>query len=268
MTEDLTSDVPDLRGTSLADLLDLDDGQVSPALTRILRDIDHPHRRRRRLPIRHLGAAMTMLEQILTAADTLTEPHINREPYTVWTGQRHRKTHHHITVQHGLITQLYRAVLPTWTTTDGAGGGIPASRPPLEVEALSRHNQIAAAAAGWCRTLHIHPRITAESNIRGIAGAANHLDNDQAKQLLADLRRWAGWCRVYLGLEHVRQIAGVRCPLPDCADLGTLRINLTTETGLCRACGATWDRDTIGVLAEHITTSRTTTAREAAEMGA
>lgn len=200
---------------------------------------------------------MNLHDTIRDLADELTEPHIHREPYTTWDGNRHRKTHHHPTVQHGYLTQLYRALLPTQTTTDQPGNSTPSSRPPLELEALSRHHQITTAAANWCTTLGLTHRATPESNIRGIVGAASQLDDDQQKALLTDLRRWTGWCRVYLGLEHIRRIPGVRCPLTDCGQLGALRINLTTATGMCTACGATWDRDTIGVLGEHIKTART-----------
>jgi hypothetical protein len=208
------------------------------------------------------------LDQIRDYADELTQPHINREPYTIWDGQRHRKTHHHVTVEHGLLRQLYNAaIIPTITGTDEGGGTIPRSRPPLEVEALSRHQQITTTAHGWCTGLGLQTRATAESNIRALVGAAGNLEETHQKLLLADLRRWTGWCRVYLGLEQVRRIPGVRCPISACNQLGTLRINLTTSHGLCTACGATWNRDTIGVLAEHIKTNRAA-AREAAEMGA
>jgi hypothetical protein len=200
---------------------------------------------------------MSLLDQIRDTADTLTEPHINREPYTTWDTNRHRKTHHHITVQHGLLTQLYRAaIIPTLTGTDDTAGGIPASRPPLEVEALSRHDQITKAATAWCTQVGAKPRTTPESNIRALVGAATQLDDDQQQNLHTDLRRWAGWCRVYLGLEHVRRIPGTRCPLTSCNTLGALRINLTTSHALCTTCGATWNHDTIGVLAEHIQASR------------
>lgn len=207
---------------------------------------------------------MTLLDQITDLADTLTEPHTHREPYTIWTGQRHRKTMHHATVQHGLLTQLYHAVLPTTLAGDDAGGSIPASRPPLEVEALSRHQQITAAAARWSRDLRIDPRPTAESTIRALVGAASTLDDQQQRTLLADLRRWTGWCRVYLGLEQVRRIPGTRCPITTCNTLGSLRINLTTSHGLCTACEAAWNHDTIGVLAEHIKAGRTQKASDAA----
>lgn len=201
-----------------------------------------------------------LLDQIIDTADTLTEPHINREPYTVWTGSRHRQIRHHITVQHGLLKQLYHAaIIPTCTTNDEPSSSIPGSRPPLEVEALSRHDQITAAVLGWCATLGLTPRTNPESNIRAVAAAAGRLDEPQQKTLHAELRRWTGWCRVYLGLEHIRRIPGTRCPLTDCGTLGTLRINLTTSHGLCTTCGATWNHDTIGVLAEHIKTNRATT---------
>jgi hypothetical protein len=199
---------------------------------------------------------MSLLDQIRDLADELTEPRAHHEPYTVWVGG-HRKTRHHPTVQHGLLRQLYTAaIVPTLTGDDEASGSIPASRPPLEVEALSRHGQITAAAAAWCKTLGLKPRGTAESNIRALVGALAQADDDQQRHLHADLRRWTGWCRVYLGLEQVRRIAGTRCPLPEFAKPSTLRINLTTSHGLCTSCGATWNHETIGVLAEHIRASR------------
>ncbi|MFC7276240.1 hypothetical protein ACFQS1_19785 [Paractinoplanes rhizophilus] len=207
---------------------------------------------------------MTLLDQITGLADGLTDPHVNREPYTVWDGNRHRKTHHHVTVQHGLLTQLHRAVLPASVAGEGPGGGVPKSRPPLEIEALSRYRQITAAARRWCKDLGVDPRATPESTIRALVGAAGRMDDGEQRELLADLRRWVSWCRVYLGLEQIRRIAGARCPLADCAQLGSLRINLTTSYGMCTACGAAWDRDTIGVLAEHIRVARTTTPTEGA----
>lgn len=203
---------------------------------------------------------MNILDQITDTADGLTEPHINTEPIPYWDHNRHRKIRHHKTIQPGLLAQLYQAVNPIWSTTDEPGGSMPASRPPLDAEALSRHQQITTAVRAWCTQLGLEWRPTAESNIRALVGAAGRLDDTQQRRLLADLRRWRSWCRVYLGLEHVRQITAVPCPLTDCQQRGTLRINLTTETGMCTACGAAWNPDTIGLLAHHITTSRGGTA--------
>lgn len=85
---------------------------------------------------------MNPLDHIRDLADELTEPHINREPYTV---------------QHGLLTQLYRAVLPTSLAEDGT---VPASKPPLELEALSRHQEITDTANRWATGIGVKPRTT------------------------------------------------------------------------------------------------------------
>lgn len=198
---------------------------------------------------------MTDLQgQILTLADVLTETQVHQERYEVWSTSRHRLVRYHRTVQHGLLVQLHHAVLPSMAGLDEGAGSIPASRPPLEVEALSRYEEIAAAACAWCVDLELKPRVLPEGNIRLLVGAP--LDKIQQKALLADLRRWTSWCRVYLGLEQVRQIPGVRCLVDDCNTLGSLRINLTTSHGVCVACGASWDEKNIGVLAEHIKAAR------------
>lgn len=201
---------------------------------------------------------MNLLHQIADVADALTEPHINREPIPYWDANRHRKIRHHTTVQPGLLAQLHQAILPVWSTADDAGGSsVPSSRPPLAIEALSTHDEISMAVLGWCTGLGMDTRASTESNIRALVGAAGRLDTDQTKQLLGDLRRWRGWCNVYLGWEKVEHIRGVRCPLPECEQLSTLRVNLTSATAMCRACGATWGQDDGGVevLAAHIKTS-------------
>lgn len=200
---------------------------------------------------------MTLLDQISDIADELTEARQHREPYTVWDHNRHRKTRHHITIQPGLLAQLYQSVIPAWSTGEEPAGGVPGSRPPLAVEALSRHDEIAMAALGWCDRLGITGRVSVESNVRALVGGAGNLDRGQLAALHADMRRWRGWCNVYLGWEHVVRIAGVRCPLPDCSTLSSLRINLTNATAVCHHCGADWSAadGSITVLAAHIKAS-------------
>lgn len=202
---------------------------------------------------------MTPLDQIANVADALTEPHIHSEPIPYWDKNRHRKIRHHRTVQPGLIAQLYQSVAPTWSTSDDpCAGGIPGSRPPLAVEALSRHDEISMAVLDWCTSENLTTRNNVESNLRALVGQATLLDHNNQAALLTDLRRWRGWCNVYLGWERVTQPRGVRCPLPDCAQLNTLRVNLTNATALCSACRATWGNDhgAIEVLAAHITASQ------------
>jgi hypothetical protein len=207
---------------------------------------------------------VTLLDQIATLADTLTEPHFNRERYEVWDGNRHKKIRHHATVLPGLLGQLYQSVIPSSSSSgEPPASSIPASRPPLAVEALSCHDQISMGALAWCEELGLATRASVESNVRALVGAAGHLDNDQQKRLLADLRRWRGWSAVLVGWENVIVLRGSACPLPDCEQAGTLRVNLTAETAVCRACGATWTAEdgSIQVLGEHIKASTKTKVR-------
>jgi len=201
---------------------------------------------------------VTLLDQIATIADTLTEPHFNRERYEVWDSNRHKKVRHHTTVLPGLLAQLYQSVIPAGCSSgEPQASSIPASRPPLAVEALSCHDEISMAVLAWCEDLGLALRASVESNVRALVGAAGHLDHDLQKRLLADLRRWRGWSAVLVGWENVLVLRGATCPLPDCEQTGTLRVNLTAERAACRACGATWSSEdgSIQVLGEHIKTS-------------
>lgn len=197
---------------------------------------------------------MNPLDQIAETADALTEPHLHREPIHYWDTNRHRKLRHHITVLPGLLAQLYQSVIPASSSAEPHAGGVPGSRPPLAVEALSRHDEIAMAVLRWCRQLDLEPRVSVDSNVRALVGAAGRLDGDDQKELLREMRRWRGWCSVMAGWENVFNPAGATCPRPGCGRTSTLRINLTAKTALCRACGTTWsDEDgSIGVLARHI----------------
>lgn len=204
---------------------------------------------------------MTVFDQITDVADTLTEPHIHAEPYTVWIN-RNRKTRHHRTVQPGLLAQLYQSVIPAWCSGEAPAGGVPGSRPPLAVEALSRHDEIAMAVLRWCTSLGIDSRVSAESNIRALVGATSRLDEDTARALLDEMRQWRRWCAVLTGWENLYRPAGVPCPIVGCGQTNTLRINLTAQTALCKACSSTWSAEdgSIVVLADIIRTRSDTNA--------
>jgi hypothetical protein len=196
---------------------------------------------------------VTLLDQILAVADELTEPHLHREPYTTWVN-RNRKTSYHETVQPGLLAQLYQSVSPVSSNGEAPAGGVPGSRPPLAVEALSRHDEICMAVLRWCTSLRLDTRVSAESNIRGLVGAAGNLDQDTQAVLLAELRQWRRWAAVLTGWENLYRPARVPCPIVDCGKTNTLRINLTAQTALCQACSSTWSGDdgSIAVLADYI----------------
>lgn len=195
-----------------------------------------------------------VLAAIRDTADDLTEPHQHRERIRDWDSNRNAKYRVHTTTQPGLITQLGQAVTHTNGVTEGSFGGGYGSRPPLALEALSRHLAITVQVMDWCAHLGLTVRATVESNIRALVGAAATLDHDDARALLSDLRRWRGWCAVLTGWEKLHQPAGVACLVVDCAQVNTLRINLTNKTAMCRACGSTWaEHDgSLGILAKHI----------------
>lgn len=199
---------------------------------------------------------MTQLQQITDVADDLTEPHIHSEPITFWDANRHRKIRRHQTVQPGLLAQLYQSVMPVSSSGDEPAGGVPGSRPPLAVEALSRHDQISMAVLRWCTSLHLATRVSVESNVRALVGAAPSLDDDTAAVLLCEMRQWRRWAAVLTGWENLYRPARVPCPVVDCGKTNTLRVNLTAQTAMCQACSATWSQDdgSVAVLADYIRT--------------
>lgn len=197
---------------------------------------------------------MTLLDDIRDVADDLTEPHIHSEPVRTWDGNRNAKIRHYRTVQPGLITQLHQSVIPTVSSREAFAASVPGSRPPLAVEALSRHDEIAMAVLHWHRQLGMVPRVGVESNIRALVGAVPKLDDDDQRELLRQMRRWRGWCAVLTYWENLYQPKGVPCPVVGCEQVSTLRINLTMKTAMCKACGSTWVEPdgSLQVLGEHI----------------
>ncbi len=203
---------------------------------------------------------MNVLADIADLAEVLCDPHQHTERFDYWDANRHRKVGRHVTVQDGLIHQLYESVFRQ-TALDG-GHTAPASRPPLALEALSLHTVITIAVAKWCWQLRVRQRDSIEQDIRALVGKVPTVDSDTAHQLRADLRRWRSWCEVMTGWETVFAPKGVPCPVVECGQTGTLRILLAAKRAFCRnpaqhpdgtpVCGATWDHDTIGLLADYI----------------
>lgn len=187
---------------------------------------------------------MTWHDDIRDTADALTDSALHRQPIRDWDHNRNPRIRYHETRQPGLLTQLAHAIHPTNSLTDNpTSAGKPGSRPPLALEALSTHHEITWHAKLWCTTLGLPVTASVESNIRRLASKAMSFDEPAGRTLLADLRRWRRWCLVMTGWEKVTDLRGVTCPLITCRQPGTLRINLTTASALCRACGSTWSQD-------------------------
>jgi hypothetical protein len=196
---------------------------------------------------------VSLLDKIRDVADALTEPHLHSEPIPYWDNNRNRKIRRHTTVQPGLLAQLYQSVIPAGSSADPAAGGVPGSRPPLAVEALSRHDEIAVAVMRWCRSLDLTIRVSVESNVRLLVGVSPGLDDDTARALLSEMGQWRRWASVLTDWERLYRPAGVACPVVACGQVNTLRVNLTAKTAMCRACSATWS-DEDGTIGSWLTT--------------
>lgn len=203
----------------------------------------------------------TPLEEIVACVDELADPRQHTATSHIWVN-RNKKLRRHITVQPGLMTQLYEAIMPG--SGEAEGRTALSSRPPLALEAMSKHVEITAAVTWWCWELRVDLRDSVESNMRALIGAAATLDTERQKSLARDARRWRNWCAVLTGWEQVVAPRGVPCPVVECGKTGTLRINLTTKSAFCnnpdrdsdgnRICSAVWDEEdgSIAVLADYI----------------
>lgn len=210
---------------------------------------------------------MTTLTDIADLAELLCDPHQHTETVQYW-ANRNRKFRRHVTIQPGLLHQLHEAVFRQNTADEGRRGS-PGSRPPLQLEALSLHVVIQVAVTRWCWELNVTMRDSTEQDIRALVGAA--MDSDTQTLLRADLRRWRTWCEVMTGWETVWAPKGVTCPVAACGQQGSLRVLLAAKRAFCRnpartedgglVCGATWDQDTIGVLADYISSQTATPPR-------
>lgn len=194
---------------------------------------------------------MTSLDDIAALADEVTNPHQHTERVPYWDASRHRKFREHRTVQPGLLAQL--AELGDAQPIEAEGGrSIPDSRPPCNLDAVSQHFQIQLAATRWCVSLGLEVRDTPEGNIRALVGAAGALDDDTRTALADEMRSWRNAAATLTGWRTPPYRPQVPCPLVDCGKVGKLRINLTRQTAACLACGALWDTEAIGILADYV----------------
>lgn len=187
-----------------------------------------------------------LLTTIAELAEELCDPRQYREPIYEWVGRNRKLTRVIVTTQAGLIDQLRESVHPT--NTGEGGHTVPASRPPLQLEALDRLVAIERAAFGWTRALHLPPRGYAEGDIRALVDGAARADDDTRHALNTDMRRWRGWAAVMTGWASPPLTPYIRCANPECAQLATLRVLPERRTATCAACGHVWD-DTDGTFA-------------------
>lgn len=131
---------------------------------------------------------------------------------------------------------------------DSGGSAPPRSRPPLQMEAYSRYDEITVEAAAWVKRAGLRVRPSVQANVRALVGKAAALPTAEQRELLASMRRWRGWAATMTGWQAL-YTPRAACPVCEAPEL---RVNLSNQAAVCVACGSTWAADTIGILADHI----------------
>lgn len=111
---------------------------------------------------------------------------------------------------------------------------------------------------GWSRVhccsdcRHHDPQAQLKDNLRQLVGLATGpgVRDVDLRDLAADVARFHRWASVLAGWEQPPRALRASCPL--CEKRGTLRVRALEREGMCVHCGGTWDRATIGILAEHV----------------
>lgn len=188
------------------------------------------------------------LADITEVAEILCDPRQHTEPVFEWDTNRHRGvTRGYTSVQDGLLTQLAEVAQNPVNGDQPSGRPEPSSRPPVNLDALSRYTVITIAVTRWCWSLRIEIRDTVESNVRALVGAAGGLDDDTAAALLAEMMTWMGWAADLTGWRTSPYSPYVPCPEEDCRRIGTLRVDLARRRAKCVACRSTWDSRSEGI---------------------
>lgn len=185
----------------------------------------------------------------------LTRPYVHREPYTVRLGAT-SYTQHHTTKVPALINQLQYAS-PSGQGEERGGGGYE-SRPAASVDAVATLSDIDHEAARWIRRLGQDDPDDTIGCVRRVGSLAAGLVRCKKPargcceyhDIEHDAKHWWTQARVMTGWDSPAWRPDSSCPM--CAERGTLRIKLVDQVGLCVECRETWNRETIGLLAEHI----------------
>lgn len=195
------------------------------------------------------------LHDIADLADELTDPRRNTERISD-TDRTHRRRARRswTTTMPSLLQQLEYAVEPGGSLLDGDDGpGATSfeSQPAARLEAISELQRIRAEVKGWHTYAAITNRHTLPANVRALVGAAALMNSTDQTRLCRDLQRWRNAAATITGWEQP-PVAPRNATCPACSARNTIRVRLDQNVGMCTACPATWDRDNVGLLAEHI----------------
>jgi len=209
-----------------------------------------------------------LLIQLADHIGELVDPIEHTERYGVRSPTGHRRVARvHRSAHPCLLDQLAEAAgIPITADRRSTGLGARDQRVPAAAANLDAIDRLVAITAGlrrWTSTLKTwryyppHELPSTKADLRAFVGAVANarVPKPQVARLAADVARWRNWCRVLGAWEDpVPHLPTVPCPhcdtLPD--ERAGLRIRIDRSAALCLTCHATWDDDTIGLLAEHI----------------
>lgn len=196
---------------------------------------------------------MTQTPRRLELADyihQLADTHRMVEHYTVRTGDEWAGRDHRVTVP-ALVHQLADNDLPSATAEEGARPGY-ASKPAARLEAVDTLTWIDREAARWIRLLgHDDPGDTV-ATLRQLHALTVSAEAQTKAAITADVRRWWIRARIATGWDSAAWTPDNTCPA--CSERGTLQVRLADQIAMCTndTCRVLWDRETIGLLADHI----------------
>lgn len=197
-----------------------------------------------------------VLADLRDTCDILCDPIQHRHPRWTWDTNRHKKPlPDHVVILPGLLAQVAAIVYPGSAEEDGSARPVPASRPPLRLDAASAWMQIHLAVTRWTLSLRLELRDTIESSVRQLLGRIAAEDADTQQALLSEMRTWRRQCELVCGEREPDPELQVPCP--HCGDR-RLRVNLVDRTARCGSCRSRWAEaedehvGSIGVLGRHI----------------
>lgn len=175
----------------------------------------------------------------------LTQPTVHAEPRTIlqtnadgthtWITDRHRA------VSPPLLEQLWSAVVSNGANDGGAHAF--ASKPAARIDAVDVAQAIDSGVTQWLNRHNLdHPGDVSQALRRAAAAAG--------EDIYRDVRSWWIRARAVTGWDSPAWRPDNTCPL--CEQRGQLRVRLDEAVATCLGCDEAWDRETIGLLAEHI----------------
>lgn len=199
---------------------------------------------------------MTNQEELAAIIDELTNRRriIDRVPY--WDRHRNKKLREHIVILDPLLTALADAAHPGHASDDTEGARRPpGSRPPLNLDAVDRWQEITREVTRWLNWLNLAARPTLAEDLRHLVGASGQMASGDLAALVVDARAWKTWAEVAAHERGTSWTPNAACPC--CDHRNAVRVRADSQRAYCSRCGSTWDEDSIGILARHIAQSAT-----------